>query len=737
MVFEKVHYMKPHHKQFLHTLGVSQQLPTLPHILIKLTDLCNRDDAQYEDLAQIIMYDAPLCATILGAWRSAEYDSSQKIGDVHQALHVLNINSLKTVILQAAFHRVLEKDSACASFSLQGFWGHSVLCAHLSEALAKTISCCSPGRAFLSGLLHDIGKLILAIHFPWEYDQILLRTHDNTEMLLAEEERLGASHSEIGAWMLNQWNLDPFISDAVLYHHESAERIRHAFPLVKILYAANILSKSMVDNDESKIQIAAGILELSESDVKGVLTDAKDKVNEIAHSFDIDLDLHKPVSQKASFSNHQQQQELSQRLTSTARDISLLYGASRSLFRTSDADSIMSSFQQGLQALFNIGKSLLFFYDKDKDMLIPRQNNSFESGDAITEAAIPLKRDKSMLVSALFKGIPVNSIDYQKTTPLTIIDEQILHATRGEVLFCVPVVFEEQFFGVIAMGIDESRLFQLKKQLQLVTMFSNQAALALHVNRLGEQQPSLSQKQQFTAASIMTRKVAHEVRTPLNIIKNYLKILERKISVANGGADEFKIINEEIDRVAVILDEFADDSQFKFQSTDTIDFNALISEVVTMFKESSLLGPHIAVHIEHDHRLPLITTDKNAMKQVLMNLMQNAIDALARGGTIQIATRYVPYQQKDEGRLAVGDDFKSDCVEMIMRDNGPGIPDRLKQRLSEPYFTTKGEKHAGLGLYIVQNIVENLKGSITYESKEEVGGTSVRVVLPISAPGIK
>ncbi|MFW6147174.1 MAG: HDOD domain-containing protein [Thermodesulfobacteriota bacterium] len=720
--------MKYRHHKFLHTLDPLQQLPTLPHILIKLTELGDREETTREDLAQIIRYDASLCAAILGTNISREHPSSPKIGNIDQVLNMLDLASLKTMVSRAAFYHVFEKENVCPAFSLKRFWSDSLLCAHLAESLARKTSYRSPGGAFLSGLFHDLGTLILAAQFPWEYDQILARSQGDIEMLLSEEERLGAPHSEVGAWLLNQWNLEPFISDAVLYHHEPAERIRHAFPLVKILYVANILTGAA--SDQAEAEKAAALLGLEPSSVDEAVLEAKQKVDQTARTLDIVLDLDEPADQKTSFNDYQKQQQLSQRLTSTARDMALVHGASQSLFRSFDADSIIASLLQGLRTLFNIRNIIFFSYDPDKDMLIPKKTTFPEYTDPLDGATISCKHDKTLLADTVGQGAAFYSLDYRMKEPLSIIDEQILHVTKGDVLFCVPIVFEKQVFGALAMGVEESHFPHLKEQMPLLTMFSNQAGLALHITSLKKTQPSLSQKPRLSASAITAREVVHEVRTPLAIVKNYLKILEQKLSGESGGTDEVRIITEEVDRVSGILGKLVNISGFEPRPSDNIDFNALLSEVVAIFKESSILGPHIEVTIEQDPHVPRIRTDKNGMKQVIMNLMQNAIDALPEGGTIQVTTRYLPHCQKEEAGLELDDTSYSDCVEMTISDNGPGIPAALKERLSEPYTTTRGEEHAGLGLYIVHNIVKSLKGSIRYES-EEGSGTTVRVILPL------
>jgi signal transduction histidine kinase len=124
-------------------------------------------------------------------------------------------------------------------------------------------------------------------------------------------------------------------------------------------------------------------------------------------------------------------------------------------------------------------------------------------------------------------------------------------------------------------------------------------------------------------------------------------------------------------------------------------------------------------------------TDKNRMKQVFNNLIKNAAEAMPQGGNLLIRSRFVANHIDTKiSQAAAGSPGN---VEITIRDDGPGIPDEIKPRLFEPYFTLKGEGHSGLGLSIVHNIVQQLKGSITCKSKNNEG-TSFKVVFPIVPP---
>ena len=100
----------------------------------------------------------------------------------------------------------------------------------------------SPDEAFLSGLLHDIGQLVIWVNGRDDHKELLRHAKAPSRFIPAYETQSGVSHAAVGAWLLDHWNLSSFMVDAVLYHHEEPKRIETALPLVQIVYAANLLS---------------------------------------------------------------------------------------------------------------------------------------------------------------------------------------------------------------------------------------------------------------------------------------------------------------------------------------------------------------------------------------------------------------------------------------------------------------------------------------------------------------
>jgi two-component system cell cycle sensor histidine kinase/response regulator CckA len=120
--------------------------------------------------------------------------------------------------------------------------------------------------------------------------------------------------------------------------------------------------------------------------------------------------------------------------------------------------------------------------------------------------------------------------------------------------------------------------------------------------------------------------------------------------------------------------------------------------------------------------------DKNRMKQVFNNLIMNAAEAMPHGGNLEISTRYVI--DYFDVNLDSNDDRALGHAEITIKDDGPGIVDTVKSKLFEPYVTTKGHGHEGLGLSIVHSNVIELNGTLTCES-ENNKGTRFKLVFPI------
>jgi len=710
--------------QFFKKIKSSKNLPSLPHILLKLIDTCNREESTIKDISQIINNDSSLCAKVMKMVNSSYHGLSNKVTNIDQALVLLGKDAIKNISVSSSVNHAFSHAEDNSVFELKVFWKHSLMCAIVAQLIAKKIVYTSPDESFLSGLLHDIGKLVLFVNFPSEYGDILKSSKDQGDLVLAEEAWHGATHCQVGAWLINRWNLQSFISDAVLYHHESVDRIYHALPLIKIIYTANILCPETIKEEAVKFGIAENMFGFNRSEVEEIIHQAEGEVREIAKSLDIDIEPLDVQSEAVTDKDYEKQEDL----ISEVKDISLLQGTLHNLLETQGEDSILKVVQQGLQILFDVKHVCFFLYDSERDVLVGRRVMSNKENDLINEVIIPFQQEKSVLVKTLLQGNHIFAFNNSETEKHTIIDEQIIRLIGKDGIFCLPMVAQKQYVGVIALGIDEAHVSHLSKQIRLLTMFTKHATLALHVNCLRQGQTELIQSERLTASSALARKVVHEVNTPLSIIKNYLLVIKRKLAEDKLVQDELTIINEEIDRVAHTLSELSDFSEPDSQPTYPLDINALLTDLTRIFQETLMLKSNIKAHLKLDASLPSINMDKNRLKQVFINLIQNAVEAMPDGGNIYISTRYASNESEATQKQITSSDRGH--VEIIIRDDGPGIPDILTSRFFEPFITSKGAGHAGLGLSIVYNTLNELKGSITSTSDSKIG-TSFNIILPI------
>ena len=715
--------MKARCREFFNRIETSTHLPSLPHILVKLIEVCNREPDTIKEISQIINKDASLSARLLRLVNSAYYGLPNRVTGIDQALLLLGTNAVKNIAISASVFQAFDRAKDGSVFRLKLFWWHSLMCATLAKLIAEKTSYPAPDEAFLSGLLHDIGKLVLWVNFPKEYAEILRSYRSKPDLLLAGETRLGATHCEVGAWMINRWSLQSFMADAVLYHHEPVHRILDAFPLVKIVFVANALCSETVEDTGAKFKAAEEVLGFARSEVEEFISLAEEEVRQVAESLEIKVE--PPDASGGLLSERDAEKEKD--LVRAVRDLSLLQATLQNLLEVHGEETILKVVKQGLQVLFDVHSVLFFLYDKERDVLVGKGGMGSAQDLLIKELVIPVEAKKCLVAKSLSQGTPLDSLGHLKKVDLSITDNQIIRLIGKDGMLCLPMVAHKEFIGVIVLGIDEPEVSELCSEKNLLTIFTNQVASAVDAENVRQTQARLIQSERLTASSDVARKVAHEVSNPLGIIKNYLKILGLKLAKDSAAQEEIRIINEEIDRVSVIVRELSDFSEPRVQQKELVDINTLISDLIKIIDQSLLLRSGIKANLNLEPSLPALMTDKNGLKQVFVNLIKNAVEAMPEGGNLYINTRRVSNGLRN--RLKEDANRDQPYVEISISDDGSGIPDSIKSRLFEPFVSSKGEGHAGLGLSITYSIIAELNGTMTCES-DQTRGTTFRIVLP-------
>jgi signal transduction histidine kinase len=210
--------------------------------------------------------------------------------------------------------------------------------------------------------------------------------------------------------------------------------------------------------------------------------------------------------------------------------------------------------------------------------------------------------------------------------------------------------------------------------------------------------------------------MAHSIRNPFTSVKMRLFSLNRSLELSDTQKEDFDVISDEIRHIDTIVQNFLEFSRPPKLKMQSISPSAVVDQTLQLL-EHRLKSYDVSVTIQREQPLPEIDADPEQLKEVLVNLMVNACEAIEKGGTIII--REDKKTTPSEGSVAV----------IRVSDDGPGIPEAICKKIFEPFFTTK-EEGTGLGLSIVARIIEEHGGSVAVESIEGRGATVV-ITLPI------
>jgi nitrogen-specific signal transduction histidine kinase len=331
---------------------------------------------------------------------------------------------------------------------------------------------------------------------------------------------------------------------------------------------------------------------------------------------------------------------------------------------------------------------------------------------------IKLDPSSSLAATVALGERPYSTFDKDRPSAVSLVDVQIAHILDSEGLLYVPMRIRNRHIGVMVYGITVSQHSRIQNRLDWMTSFAGLAATSIEAwreMRCNEQNIETSVTNRF---KLHARKTAHEAGNPLSIIKNYLKIVTQKLSGENDVRLELDILREEIDRVSHILQRL-DTLNEAAPEVGAIDINGVIEGMLSLYGDPLFSACGITVVKTLESSLPPVAGDRDSIKQVLLNIWKNATEAMTDGGRIVIATRG-PVTKN-------GRSF----VEIILSDSGPGLPQDVKQNLFQPLEQGRRPGHSGLGLSIIETLVEKLEGSITCQS-DPGQGTIFRILLPCS-----
>jgi len=689
----------------------ADKLPTLPHVLLHLLETCQDENVSFEHLANVIRRDPALCVKIISAC-DGNCTSEENL---EQSLARLGIHTIKSIAITSAVQQFFSRSNQERLAFLKQHWYHSIFCGCVAEQLAEYINYKHLDEAWLAGLLHDSGQLIMEATYPDKYTTALAQLDEDEYLHEMESEEFDSTHYHVGANLFSKHDSNPFLADAIMYHHEPVDKILDAHPLVKITNLANLLShEQFKENPDEALNAAERLFGLSRPLVDSLLKNCIEKIGNIAREYEVDFisdDIDSDTAKKIH-ANDQLKQVL---LAEQIRNIAMLDGVHQHLSRIEGKQALLLALKQNISILFGISNCILFLYDAASDRL--QAISTTESDPHLQDIKIPLEPGRSIVTDALLELSAINSFEI-KQDDLSIVDLQLIGLSSREGLLCLPLIVHNAAIGTLVLGIDNAQLPSLLKQQSLFKRFANEIASTIS-SSLSEFRREDDENRRADPDQILkarAREVIHEVRNPLSIINNYLEILGIKLEGDDPAQQDLETIRSEIHRINSILEKLSQSSIVDTSETVPVDVNALVADLSHMFQTSLFAAHDIEISLNLDESMPPMLTNADALKQIYTNLVKNAVEALPAEGLVMV---YTQDQVNVDGKAH---------FEICVADDGPGIPAEILPDLFTPIKTTKGDGHAGVGLTIVKNLVNEMHGSISCRSSDK--GTSFHILLP-------
>ena len=396
------------------------ELPCLPSAVLEIMCL-KHDDKRLTTALLTVLEKATFLGQIIKIANSSSNNLDGNIDSISEAIAVLGPHAVREMAIIKSIHDFFGGRKKQSDLHLLQLWRHSLKCAFLAKQIAETHNPNHADEAFLSGLLHDMGQLILWNTFGAHYKILLENCGEDEGLRLEMEAELLATHSELGARLLCHWKLNSFMADAVLYHHEPPEHITTALPLVQMVHMANTLSSRTKREKEKAFECAQNVFELSKSQIEEFIGQAEKEAETIALALDIEIP---DPPKEAAHSKNPGTNDDSR--SENQRRMSLLTGILfQKLALAETRETLLEKLHHAIQSLFNVDQVIFFLREFQRDWLTGKTFAQGKDMSAINGLYIPMQIKESLLIRCLSKKEIMDSFSNSQKDISVVLDHQL------------------------------------------------------------------------------------------------------------------------------------------------------------------------------------------------------------------------------------------------------------------------------------------------------------------------
>ncbi|HPT50197.1 MAG TPA: HDOD domain-containing protein [Accumulibacter sp.] len=694
-----------------------------PQIVLRLVQMVDAGNTSIADIARFVELDPGLCVRIFTAANTPALRRGRPLRTIEACLESLGNRLIRAITTSLSVQSLLDERAMQRTVDLSAYWAHSLLVAELSRRIAKASGYPDPGDAYLAGLLHDVGQLILISALGEPYLQILAACGEENALAEQETRHFGTHHGEIGTWLVDQWQLDSPFADGILYHHLPADQIASATALPQMVWLAHALIHPHDGSGESSAVAAQLFPDISVAQLKTLHEEALQRLSTTAANLSIaltdgassrgatSLPRIRPVRTAAEPDHYA-------RLTSIVGNKALLQALQQDLFVIEDQDELLLALRESARILFDLGSLTIVLCDPRDGLLSGRG----VPGQLPLFAQISKHPDQfpGVVATAARSQQVCTSYDRQPISP-TLADQQFSRALASSGLLCIPMIGNTRTVGFIVAGLTATQHARLSRRQPALANFGRIAGISLDDGR--QAQAIREQTEEAVAARFtgQTKRIVHEAGNPLGILKGYLRILDGKLPKETDVRRELSVLAEEIERVSNIVQRMSEIPQER-DEPGTLDIGDQLRELLLLYRGALFDSRGITIATVFPTETIQVNCDRDGIKQILLNLLKNAAEALVRGQNIRLSLTGDLFHQGNR------------YAELRMEDNGPGMSDAAMSVLHRPAADGRGDGGTrGLGLSIVGTLTRRLGIPVTCRSQPGQG-TTISLLLPMREP---
>ncbi len=260
------------------------EVSTLPTVAVQVMEVANNPDSGAEDLDEVVGLDAALAARIVRTVNSSYYGMQNKVGDLQLAISLLGFKEIRNLAMTAYIAQLFKRGAGHGPYTREGLWNHLIGVGTVARVIAEKCGKVSPREAYLAGLLHDLGLILIDQYLHKPFCQVIDNLLPNTPLSKVEREILGFDHAELGEYVATKWNMPPHLRTVIRYHHSPLEYVGEYEPIVNVVSLANFLCHA-----KNLTSLGVADTTVPSAEVFGSLGLDKPKVTEIWEGLDKEL----------------------------------------------------------------------------------------------------------------------------------------------------------------------------------------------------------------------------------------------------------------------------------------------------------------------------------------------------------------------------------------------------------------------------------------------------------------